>query len=312
MDQSTTLNVLVAVVLMNVVSYCSAENVYCVAPTAASCLFCPHNSTHCATLSEYAQEAEWYFTSNTTVLFLQGNHTLDTNITVANVTNLTMRGKSSSGNRATVVCSGLVGLNFTSMMDFKAHSLTFTSCSRRYIFKLSPNLQVIVYLVLYLQSTQYTELVNCSFHDNNATALAVNNTDITLAGNTEFKHNRACGDFVPGGAIIALGSNLTFTGSTTLLDNSAISRECVLVNSDSFIVGGGAIVTLNNTVISFSGTSNFIGNLAGDGGGGGAIYTGYNNVLSFSGTSNFINNSAYLGGAIYMGIDSKMTSSPST
>ena len=307
MDQSTTLNVLVAVVLINVVSYCSAENVYCVAPTAASCLFCPHNSTHCATLSEYAQEAEWYFTSNTTVLFLQGNHTLDTNITVANVTNLTMRGKSSSGNRATVVCSGLVGLNFTSMMDFKAHSLTFTSCSRRYIFKLSPNLQVIVHLVLYLQSTQYTELVNCSFHDNNATALAVNNTDITLAGNTEFKHNRACGDFVPGGAIIALGSNLTFTGSTTLLDNSAISRECVLVNSDSFIVGGGAIVTLNNTVISFSGTSNFIGNLAGDGGGGGAIYAGYNNVLSFSGTSNFINNSAYLGGAIYMGIDSKMT-----
>ena len=241
------------------------------------------------------------------MVFLPGNHTLDTNITVANVTNLTMCGESSSGNMATVVCNGSVGLSFKSMVDFKTHSLAFTSCSRRYVFKLSPISLAIVHLVLYLQSTQYTELVNCSFHDNIATALAVNNTNITLAGNSEFTHNRACGNFVPGGAIIALSSNLTFTGSTTFLDNSAISGRCLFVNSDSYVVGGGAIVTLNNTVLSFSGTSNFIGNSAGDGGGGGAIYGSYNTVLNLNGTSNFINNSAYLGGAIYTGINSKMT-----
>ena len=65
MAQSTPFIVLVTVLLINILSYCSAENVYCVTPIATSCSSCPHN-THCATLSEYAQEAELYFTSKTT------------------------------------------------------------------------------------------------------------------------------------------------------------------------------------------------------------------------------------------------------
>ena len=66
---------------------------------------------------------EVYFTSNTTVVFLPGNHTLDTNITVGNVTRLMMYGESSSDNLPTVVCNGPVGLSFTSMGDFKLHVL---------------------------------------------------------------------------------------------------------------------------------------------------------------------------------------------
>ena len=129
--------VLGAALLIITLSYCSAENLYCVTPTATTCSSCPCN-THCATLSEYAQGAELYFTSNTTMVFLPGDHTLDTNITVANVSRLTMRGESSSGNRAIVVCSGSVGLRFTSMVEFKIDSLAFTSCSRKYaICKLS-------------------------------------------------------------------------------------------------------------------------------------------------------------------------------
>ena len=78
MAQSTPfIFVLVAALLINTLSYCSAEKVYCVTPTATSCSSCPHN-THCATLSEYAQEAELYFTSNTSMVFLPGDHTLDT------------------------------------------------------------------------------------------------------------------------------------------------------------------------------------------------------------------------------------------
>ena len=93
MARSTPSIALVVALLINTLSYCSAENVYCVTPTATSCSSCPHNSTHCATLSEYAQEAELYFTSNTTMVFLPGNHVLDRNITVANVTRLTMHGE---------------------------------------------------------------------------------------------------------------------------------------------------------------------------------------------------------------------------
>ena len=125
--------VLVTVLFINALSYCSTENVYCVTPTATSCSSCPQNSTHCTTLSEYAQEAELYFTSNTTMVFLPVDHVLDADITIANIARLTMRGESSSGNdRPTVVCSGPVGLKFTNIMNFKVQFLAFISCSRTY------------------------------------------------------------------------------------------------------------------------------------------------------------------------------------
>ena len=119
--------VLVASLLINTLSYCSAENVNCVTPTATSCSSCPHNSTNCTTLSGYARKAELYFTSNTTMVFLPGDHVLDANITIANVSWLTMHGESSSGNTATVVRNGPVGFSFTNMVNFNIYSLAFTS-----------------------------------------------------------------------------------------------------------------------------------------------------------------------------------------
>ena len=196
--QPTRFAAFVAVLLISSLSYCSAENVYCVTPTATSCSSCPHNSTHCSTLSEYAQEAKFYFTSNTTMVFLSGNHTLDRNITAANVTRLTMHGESSSNNVVTIICSRSVGFSFTSMVEFKMYSLAFAACSRNYGSPPASN------YALLLQSTTHVELVNCSFHDNLGTSLVVNHTNIMLAGNSEFTH---CVE----GCITALSSNLTFT-----------------------------------------------------------------------------------------------------
>ena len=47
-------------------------------------------------------------------------------------------------------------------------------------------------MAMLLQSMHYAELVSCSFHDNLGTAVVVNNTNITLAGNTKFAHTRSC------------------------------------------------------------------------------------------------------------------------
>ena len=271
--------VLVATLLINALSFCSAEKAYCVTSNVTSCSSCPHNSTHCTTLSEYAQEAELYFTSNTTMVFLPGDHVLDTNITVANAAGLTLRGESSSGNRATVVCSGSVGLSFTSMKKVKVDSLAFTFCNRNYSYYRHE----VSYFTLLLQSTQYAELINCSFHDNLGTALVTNNTSVILAGNN-FTHNQCQSSVCEGGGgVMALNSKLTFTGNTTFHDNSATS-----------VYGGGAIYVSRNAVLSFSGTTNLISNSAD--GDGGAIYA-YDAVLNFNGNSNFINNSANGGGS---------------
>ena len=262
------------------------------------------------------------------MVFLSGDHTLDTNITVGNVSNLTMHGESSSGNRATVVCSESVGLSFTSMVDFKINSLVFSSCSRIYDMSNYSNdisIPSIAHVALVLQYTQYTDLVNCSFRDNIGTPLAVTNTSITLAGNTEFAHNH-CESNCIGGAIIALNSNLSFTENTTFLENSAKFNEAFnifnnfpagcggaihasantllsfsgvshFINNSAYNGGGGAISMLDNTVITFHGSSNFISNFTDYGGG--TIFMSDNTVVHFIGTSNFINNSGSQGGTIY-------------
>ena len=294
MAQSTF--ILVTALLISTLSYCSAENVYCVTPTDTSCSSCPHNN-HCTTLSEYAKKAHLYFTSNTTMVFLPGVHVLDTNITVANVSRLTMHGESFSGNIATIVCNGSVGLSFTSMVDFRIDSLAFTSCSRRY-YVIPPGIPgwytyISVHAALLLQCTQYAELVNCSFHHNNGTALVVNNTNITLEDINFVQNHVYCkgDDNLGGGGITAHNSNLTFTGNTTFLDNRAFCGPL------DYGVNGGAILAYGNTVLSFNGASTFINN---SGTIGGAIYISGNTVLSFNGSSNFINNEAYYyrGGAI--------------
>ena len=51
------------------------------------------------------------------MVFLPSDHVLDTNITVANVAKLTMRGDSFSDNIATV------GFRVTNMVDFNTYSL---------------------------------------------------------------------------------------------------------------------------------------------------------------------------------------------
>ena len=229
------------------------------------------------------------------MVFLPGDHVLDTNITVANAARLTMHGEPSSGNRATVVCSGSVGLSFTSMVDFKIDSLAFTSCNR----KLYGTYHIGNYALL-LHSTQSAELVNCSFHDNLGTALVVNNTNITLSENSQFIHN--C--WYEGGGIVAISSNLTFTGNTTFRDNSVFWHGPYICCH----VPGGAISAFHNTVLSFSGNNSFINNSAGDGSGG-AIYASSNTVLSFNGNNSFINNSADggCGGAIFTWDNSELS-----
>ena len=332
MAQSTLFIVLVAALLINTLSYCSAENVYCVTPTATSCSSCPHNSTNCTTLSEYAQEAELYFTSNTTMVFLPGDHVLDRNITVANVARLTMRGELSSDNIATIVRNGSVGFSFTNMVDFNIYSLAFTSYNRSWSYGSHP----VSNSALFLQSAQNAKLVNCSFHDNLGTALTVNNTNITLAENSKFIRNQcACQSFSKrcelGCGITALNSTLAFTESTTFLKNkhnnvgvSKVGAGAILAIASSlhftgtnnfldnvksgnkkqkFAHGGGATYVTNNSVLKFHGTNNFINNSANNMGG--AIYTSQNTVLNFTGTSNFISNYVHrdivycFGGAIY-------------
>ena len=286
MAQPTSFTVLVAALLINTLSYCSADSVYCVTPTATSCSSCPHNN-HCATLSEYAQETELYFTSNTTMVFLPGDHTLDRSVTVVNVARLTMW---ASNNMATIVRNGSVGFSFTNMVDFNIYFLAFTSYNRSWSYGSHPASNS----ALFFQSIQNAELVNCSFHYNIGTALAVNNASVTLVEN-KFMHNQcACRSFSEmhelGCGITTFNSNLTFSGNTSFHNSTQTAFH-------SYAYCAGAIWASASS-LHFTGTNNFIDNSANGINSVGAIYAQANTLLSFNGTSNFTHNSAKVGGAV--------------
>ena len=60
---------------------CSDHTTHYVIPTANT----PCPADRCLTLSEYAQQTHHWLTSNTTLLFLPGDHVLSVNFTVDNV-----------------------------------------------------------------------------------------------------------------------------------------------------------------------------------------------------------------------------------
>ena len=257
------------------------------------------------------------------MVFLPGDHILDANITVANVSRLTMRGESSSDNyTATVVCSEPFGLIFTNMMKFKIQSLAFTNCSKTYPIPVNvinsittstlrvpftPSSRLIARHALLLQFTQYAKLVNCSFHDNIGTALVVINSNIT-AENNDFTHNYCepskCAMF--GGGIVTVNSSLTFIGNTTFIGNIGI-------------VAGAGIFMVNSTLNStgnfhFESNSN-IGSIPITGFGSVNVGTmfAHTSSLHFNGTNNFTNNSAQsqniagCGGAICVVVDTSLS-----
>ena len=207
-----------------------------------------------------------------------------------------MQGDSSLGNIATIVRNGSVGFSFMDMVNFNIYYVAFTSYNRSWSYASHPASNS----ALLLKSTQHVTLVKCSFSDNLGTALMVHNTSITLAEN-KFIHNQCeCQSFngkcTLGCGVSAVNSELTFTRNTNFLKISlcctyTFSRTSNFINSAWF--SDGAIYTSNNTVLTFTGTNNFISNH------GGVIFT-LEHVLTFNGTNNFIINSAGLhdGGAI--------------
>ena len=261
------------------------------------------------------------------MVFLPGDHFLDMNIVVANIARLTLHGEPSSGNRATVVCSGPVGLSFTSMVDFKVHSLSFTSCNRSFSDSLATKYALLLDLV------ELAELENCSFHDNHGTALVVMYTNIILAGNTDFTRNHCEDDYcVGGGGIAANSSNLTFNGDTLFIENNATFgnnathgaagidiTDCSLtstgnihfVNNTSmgyfigYELGPPGAIWASASSLHFNGTNNFISNSANTGNAGAIAVT--NTSLSFTGSSEFNYNSGFRGGAIYAECDSVLS-----
>ena len=250
----------------------------------------------CLTLFEYAQHHSQYFSSpNITLQLLPGNHTLASNLIIANIQRLDILGDATSLTPSTIKCSDSnVGFAFRNISEVRVHDMTFTSCGISHniiVYKINSYIVhkfiyqssiVQQYYAILFESVQHIEVVECVFYHNFGTALGIFKSSATLSGNNMFSSNCKCSNVhgCIGGGIYAEKSNAKFNGNTTFDGNP----------------GGGIYAQFNNFV-SFSGSTTFKGNVAVNGGG---VHASHNSIVKFSGTGTISDNIAKNGGGIYL------------
>ena len=231
----------------------------------------------CHTLSHYITESHQYFTSNTTLVFIPGNHTLEKGLLIRDITRLAMLGNSSTLISSNIVCSTNKPESFTfhNISEVHIHSLAFISCGSSSVgAAVSLN---VIYLANISSCTFYNNINRNDYSDIGG-ALAVVNSTLTLS-ETTFTNNSAISTH--GGGLYTEKSNVTVIGNT-FVNNSASGWGGGAYTEDSMVpfvsnlfsdniasYGGG--VQVYNSMVNFT-EDTVINNVAGIDGGGLDIY----------------------------------------
>ena len=313
----------------------SIKNTYYITPTPDTP--CPGDPCH--TLSQYAEQYHWNnFSSNTPLVFLPGDHTLNVTISMGSVSkytvqhnqtsmkylfyshpSLTLLGSPSSLPEVTsrIICSWPAGFIFSGITELHISSLAFISCGHN-------DSAAVNFL-----SVQNVIISNCTFQNNinrlyssnisnkQGGAVYVHNSTLTLTGNI-FQNNFA----QVGGALYANTNNTLTISKNVFQNNSAdynggalhtFKNNTITLSENAFwnnsaTWSGGALYLATNNAIRFS-ENIFQINSAGKGG---ALYSEKNNTLTLS-ENIFQNNSAdYNGGALHIFTSSTLTLSENT
>ena len=270
---------------------------------------CP---THpCHTLSEYAQDPGQYFNdSNLTLQFLPGNHTLDIDLTIANISHLKIYGALLP---TRVVCYSHVGFTFSNIYILSIDDLAFVACASASVIQV--NHTYTTYYGLHLQSVPMAEIIDCTFQDSYGTALGIVDSRVVLRDNNFLNNCRLCSngrcDYQRprcfGGGVFVQRSNLSITGSSSFFGNSATNggglsawhSSNVYINGSTTFSGnsasyGGGVTAWSSSNVYVSGNFIFSGNSANNGGG----VSAWDSNVYISGNTTFIGNSALNGGGV--------------
>ena len=213
-------------------------------PSTPSTLYVkPTNNTPCSpqpclTLSEYIGNATRYFISNTTMIFLPGEHVFDAQANVADVNGFSMLAELEGTSK--IICRGSKcgGFYFENLLNLDVANLSFVSDSQS----------------ITMAHVLDFRLVSCTFANSSNTALIANDSSLWLEGNV-FMNNLDGGvhgtTFKPGGGVSVVFSNITLQGQNIFQNNSCISNTS--------LCGGGAMYAEKSTVI-LEGNSSFINN----------------------------------------------------
>ena len=274
-----------------------SSNVHYITPTP-----CPAEDSEesCLTLSTLAANSSNYLNSNTTMVFLEGNHILDSGLVVSNIAGSLTLSTNGSGTAA-IICSGRASLEFSNITQLQISGLEFIRCSSKvervdqFILEDSKFRGRSDNSALHLNHT-ITNIVCSSFVSNTAGtyqghvevlayirdnrfdfrypwptiqsnsarvggALTVTSSTVNVSS-SRFESNTA----KVGGAIFSqLGSDMTISNST-FINNSATGCSDNRCHGGALFIDSGCTVTAHN--------STFIDNTAGYGGGAISLFQG--------------------------------------
>ena len=261
---------------------CSTENTYYVTPTPDT----PCPGEPCHTLSQYAEHDFNNISSNTTLMFLPGDHTLNHTISfglTAGLSNwrntthhhypyhsLTLLGSPSSLATSRIVCTWSAGFAFSGITELHITALAFISCGH------GPAVS--------LWSVLNSSIVNCTFRNNFS---------------WQWQDG---GHGVEEGVVLTLNSNLILTGCT-IQNNGGYHRGALVVESSILTLtrctiqsnDGGAVFAVDSILTLTENT--FQNNNAEYGS---ALYIYANNIMILT-HNTFQNNSATsYGGSVYV------------
>ena len=259
---------------------CAVEcHLYCIVPSDNALCTC---QDLCLTLSEISINITYYLESNTTLIFQPGNHNLDSNLVISNISVLKLYSDEPSANR--IVCTPFTNIHFIEVSKVVISGLEFIACGSSIVRAVHFELLDTILTsengsstALMLSEIMAANIVSCSFKgvtvsivhqsfvtinsvsifDSSASlaALAVYNSSVEFIGFTRLMNNQR--------ALLAYNAKIWFIGNTTF-------SNCTITNNDSHVTmpygdGGGAINSYLSHLI-FQGSTTFVLNSAKHGG----------------------------------------------
>ena len=286
---------------------------------------CPPNSS-CLTLSQFAANSS-YIETDTSLLFLPGNHTLDRELLLAQVNNFSMTMDGAGSETIFVECSTHSRrFHISETTSVSIHGLHFIGCGSNNVSQVnwltinSSTFQGVQEgnTVLVLNEVSAATIVRCSFLSNSLLYLKINiSTTYTI---NEFLDYIYFQRSTPSGMLYVAFSNISVISSKFMHNRADIGGALVAHSSTLHLARstysnntanfGGVMVTSGSTIDMDNNT--FINNVAQIGG---AMVT-YNDTFTISSTT-FNNNSAEAyrfgaGGVMITSGDSSFTISNST
>ena len=265
------------------------DNTYYVSSSTTS--DCPQP---CHPLSHYINDTATYFTSNTTFIFMEGEHLLDIKgviqVQISNADNLTLKGEGEYSNTHTIMrCSSNThGLEFRNGSVIIIYGITITGCDHRYALNVlipSGGFYIVNYKHIIIANSTFT---NNTFKFGSAVyILCDTNTEHNIVITDSTFTNNKVDDY--GSALLIHGNTAK---SNVTIANSVFSKNTIIGS------GGGLALQFNindnyNLTIT---NSEFANNEVNGFGGGLYVYSGADahNDISIA-NSIFTNNTVGFG-----------------